>query len=46
MSNAGDGTIGVGMVGHAFMGRVHSQAWRTVHHFFDVPLTPRLAALG
>jgi predicted dehydrogenase len=46
MSNAGDGTIGVGMVGHAFMGRVHSQAWRTVHHFFDVPLTPRLAVLG
>lgn len=46
MSNAGDGTIGVGMVGHAFMGRVHSQAWRTVHHFFDVPLAPRLVALG
>jgi predicted dehydrogenase len=46
MSNAGDGTIGVGMVGHAFMGRVHSHAWRTVHHFFDVPLAPRLAVLG
>ncbi|MFC0106542.1 Gfo/Idh/MocA family protein [Kibdelosporangium aridum] len=46
MSNAGDGTIGVGMVGHAFMGRVHSQAWRTVHHFFDVPQAPRLAVLG
>ena len=40
------GTIGVGMVGHAFMGRVHSQAWRTAHHFFDVPLVPRLAVLG
>ncbi|ONI87518.1 dehydrogenase [Actinosynnema sp. ALI-1.44] len=46
MSNAGDGTIGVGMVGHAFMGRVHSHAWRTVHHFFDVPQAPRLAVLG
>jgi predicted dehydrogenase len=46
MSNAGDGTIGVGMVGHAFMGRVHSHAWRTVHRFFDVPLAPRLAVLG
>ncbi|MCE7011485.1 Gfo/Idh/MocA family oxidoreductase [Kibdelosporangium philippinense] len=46
MSNAGDGTIGVGMVGHAFMGRVHSHAWRTVHHFFDVPQAPRLVALG
>ncbi|GAA1275142.1 Gfo/Idh/MocA family oxidoreductase [Saccharothrix xinjiangensis] len=38
--------IGVGMVGHAFMGAVHSQAWRNVHRFFDVPLTPRLAAVG
>ncbi|WP_367138386.1 Gfo/Idh/MocA family protein [Saccharothrix sp. HUAS TT1] len=38
--------IGVGMVGHAFMGAVHSHAWRSVHRFFDVPLTPRLAAVG
>ncbi|MCE7000447.1 Gfo/Idh/MocA family oxidoreductase [Saccharothrix sp. S26] len=38
--------IGVGMVGHAFMGAVHSHAWRNVHRFFDVPLTPRLAVLG
>ncbi|QFZ18220.1 Gfo/Idh/MocA family protein [Saccharothrix syringae] len=38
--------IGVGMVGHAFMGAVHSHAWRSVHRFFDVPLTPRLAAIG
>ena len=37
--------IGVGMVGYAFMGRAHSQAWRTVGHAFDVPLTPRLAAI-
>ncbi len=46
MSNAGEGTIGVGMVGHAFMGKVHTHAWRSVHHFFDVPLAPRLAVLG
>ncbi|WP_432845901.1 Gfo/Idh/MocA family protein [Amycolatopsis sp. CA-161197] len=39
------GQIGVGMVGHAFMGAAHSQAWRTVHHAFDVPLTPRMAVL-
>jgi predicted dehydrogenase len=25
------------MVGHAFMGAVHSQAWRTVNHVFDLP---------
>jgi predicted dehydrogenase len=46
MSNPGEGTIGVGMVGHAFMGKVHTHAWRSVHHFFDVPLAPRLAVLG
>jgi predicted dehydrogenase len=33
------------MVGYAFMGRAHSQAWRTVGHFFDLPLTPRMAAI-
>jgi predicted dehydrogenase len=37
--------IGVGMVGYAFMGRAHSQAWHTVGRAFDVPLTPRLAAV-
>ncbi|GGS24451.1 Gfo/Idh/MocA family protein [Actinokineospora fastidiosa] len=39
------GEIGVGMIGHAFMGAVHSQAWRSVHRFFPVALTPRLAVL-
>src|SRR5829696_9970252 len=33
------------MVGYAFMGAAHSQAWRNVHRFFDVPVTPRMAAL-
>jgi predicted dehydrogenase len=37
--------LGIGMAGYAFMGRAHSQAWRTVGHFFDLPLTPRLAAI-
>ncbi|BDZ45445.1 hypothetical protein GCM10025866_13540 [Naasia aerilata] len=27
----------VAMIGHAFMGRAHSQAWRNVGAFFDVP---------
>jgi predicted dehydrogenase len=35
-------TLAVGMVGHAFMGNAHSQAWRTAPHFFDLPLTPVL----
>jgi predicted dehydrogenase len=30
----------VGMVGYAFMGAAHSQAWRTAPRFFDLPLTP------
>ena len=32
--------LGVGMVGHAFMGAAHSQAWRTAPHVFDLPLHP------
>lgn len=38
-------TIGVGMVGYAFMGRAHSQAWRTIGHQEGVALQPRLAAI-
>jgi predicted dehydrogenase len=34
------------MVGYAFMGAAHSQAWRNAHRFFDLPLTPRMAVLG
>ncbi|MFC4112547.1 Gfo/Idh/MocA family protein [Nonomuraea zeae] len=39
-------SIGVGMIGYAFMGRVHSQAWRSVGAFFDLPLAPRMAVLA
>ncbi|WP_206282794.1 Gfo/Idh/MocA family protein [Streptomyces chilikensis] len=38
--------LGVGMVGYAFMGAAHSQAWRTVGRVFDLPLRPRLAAIA
>ena len=38
-------TLGVGLVGHAFMGAAHSQAWRTAGRVFDLPLAPVLAAL-
>jgi predicted dehydrogenase len=37
--------LGVGLVGHAFMGRAHSQAWRTVGAVFDVPYVPVMRAL-
>jgi predicted dehydrogenase len=37
--------LGVGMVGYAFMGAAHSQAWRTAGRFFDLPLQPDMAVL-
>src|SRR3954453_6769003 len=39
-------TIGVGLIGYAFMGAAHSQAWRTAPHFFDLPLHPELTVLA
>ncbi|MFD9998967.1 Gfo/Idh/MocA family protein [[Kitasatospora] papulosa] len=38
-------TLGVGMVGYAFMGAAHSQGWRTAGHVFDMPVRPALAAI-
>ncbi len=35
-------TLGVGMIGYAFMGAAHSQAWRSAHRFFDLPVEPRM----
>ncbi|MGV9327837.1 Gfo/Idh/MocA family protein [Streptosporangium sandarakinum] len=39
-------TLGIGMVGYAFMGRAHSQAWRSAGAFFDLPARPVMAALA
>ena len=36
-------SVRVGMIGYAFMGAAHSQAWRTVNHFFDLPLAARMS---
>src|SRR4051794_30281717 len=38
--------IGIGLIGYAFMGAAHSQAWRTAPHFFDLPLHPELTVLA
>ena len=38
--------LGIGMVGYAFMGAAHSQAWRTAPRFFDLPLEPRMRVLA
>ncbi|GAB2817014.1 Gfo/Idh/MocA family oxidoreductase [Actinocorallia aurea] len=39
-------TLGVGMVGYAFMGRVHSQAWRSAGAFFDLPVRASMTVLA
>ena len=36
----------VGMVGYAFMGAAHSQAWRTVNRVFDLPAAARMVAVA
>jgi predicted dehydrogenase len=41
----GKPSLRVGLVGYAFMGAAHSQAWRTAPHFFDLPLQPELSVL-
>ncbi|WP_434453085.1 Gfo/Idh/MocA family protein [Lentzea sp. E54] len=34
------------MIGHAFMGAAHSQAWRVAPRFFDLPLRPVMSVLA
>ncbi|GAB3343815.1 Gfo/Idh/MocA family oxidoreductase [Micromonospora halotolerans] len=38
-----DNVLRVGMVGYAFMGAAHSQAWRTVNRVYDLPARVRMA---
>jgi predicted dehydrogenase len=40
------GQLRVGMVGYAFMGAAHSQAWRTVNRAFDLPLSARMSVVS
>jgi predicted dehydrogenase len=44
--NTTPGTLSVGMVGYAFMGAAHSQAWRSAPRFFDLPLRLRMTAVA
>ena len=37
--------VGVGMVGYAFMGAAHSQAWRTVNRVYDLPAAAAMVAV-
>ncbi|RPI29561.1 MAG: gfo/Idh/MocA family oxidoreductase [Acidobacteria bacterium] len=36
--------LNIGLIGYGFMGRAHSNAYRKVNHFFDVPYQPVLKA--
>src|SRR3954470_17838101 len=38
-------TLGVGLIGYAFMGAAHSQAWRTAPRAFDLPRQPEMTLL-
>jgi predicted dehydrogenase len=37
--------LNVGLIGYNFMGRAHSNAWRQVSHFFDLPADVRLKTI-
>ena len=39
-------SIGVGMLGYAFMGKAHSNAYRTIPYMTRPPLVPRLVSLA
>lgn len=45
MRNHETPALRVAMVGYAFMGAAHSQAWRTAPRMFDLPLSPELTVL-
>jgi len=44
--NQQDARLGVGMIGYAFMGAAHSQAWRVAPRFFDLPLRPEMTVVA
>jgi predicted dehydrogenase len=39
-------TLGVAMIGYAFMGKAHSNAWRNVASYFDVPTFEQKVLVG
>jgi predicted dehydrogenase len=39
-------SIAIGMIGYKFMGKAHSNAYRQIGQFFDLPLTPRLKTIS
>jgi len=45
-SNQASGPLGVAAIGYAFMGKAHSNAWRNVASFFDVPAFEQKLLVG
>lgn len=45
-STHGRRPLGVAMIGYAFMGKAHSNAWRNVASYFDVPAFERRVLVG
>ncbi|PYT27157.1 MAG: oxidoreductase [Acidobacteria bacterium] len=39
-------SIAIGMIGYKFMGKAHSNAYRQISQFFDLPLKPRLKTIS
>jgi hypothetical protein len=47
MSGAGQGALlRIGVIGYAFMGAAHAQAWRNAPRFFDLPLRLELSSVA
>jgi predicted dehydrogenase len=38
-------SIAVGMIGYKFMGKAHSNAYRQINQFFELPIRPRLKTI-
>src|SRR5471030_1240456 len=39
-------TLGIGMIGYKFMGKAHSNAYRQINQFFDLPYQTRLKTIA
>lgn len=38
-------SVNVAVIGHSFMGKIHTQAWRTAPRFFDLGVEPQLSVV-
>jgi predicted dehydrogenase len=45
-TNPDNSPLGVAMIGYAFMGKAHSNAWRNVESYFDVPAFEQKVLVG